>query len=72
MTLKDHENRFIEQCKRDFKSLTFESEQLLRYGYSMGVDELGPVAYNAGIDTQRARVLNALGATRAQNKLPPK
>lgn len=63
MTQKDREDRFIERCKKEFGTLTWESELLLRYGYSVGADELGCVAYAEGIDAQRDRVLDALGAT---------
>ena len=63
MTQKDHENRFIERCKKEFGTLTWESELLLRYGYAAGATELGDVAYKEGVEIQRERVLDALGAT---------
>lgn len=62
MTERDREDRFIERCKKDFGKLTYESELLLRYGYSAGASELGQVAYVEGVEAQRDRVLDALGA----------
>lgn len=71
MTQKDREDRFVDQCKKEFGTLTWESELLLRYGYSAGADELGRVAYAEGVDAQRANVLQALGAAaRKERSLP--
>lgn len=67
MTERDREDRFIERCKQDFGTLTWESELLLRYGYSAGASELGKIAYVEGVEAQRVRVLDALGAS-AQKK----
>ena len=61
MTLKEREDRFIETCKESMP-VTFESEILLRFGYSSGARELDEVAYARGMEVQRARVLGALGA----------
>lgn len=62
MTTKDREDRFIEQCRKDFGVMSYESELLLRYGFTAGVAELGPVAFAAGVRAQRERVLESLGA----------
>ncbi len=62
MTQKDREDRFIAKCKKDFGVLSWESEMLLRYGYSAGAAELGSVAFDEGMDAQRESVLSALGA----------
>ena len=71
MTQKDREDRFIEQCRKDFGVLTWESELLLRYGFSAGADELGRVAYAEGMDAQRSRVLDALGAAARKGRALP-
>ena len=71
MTQKDREDRFIERCKKEFGVLTWESELLLRYGYSAGADEMGNVAYAEGVDVQRNRVLDALGATARKERFLP-
>ena len=62
MTLKDRENRFIEECRNDFGVLTWESEMLLRYAFACGAQEVGRVAYASGVQAQRERVLSVLGA----------
>ena len=62
MTLKERENRFVEECRKDFGVLTWESELLLRYAFSRGAQEVGRVAYAGGMEAQRSRVLEALGA----------
>ena len=62
MTLKQRENRFVEECRKDFGVLTWESELLLRYAFSRGAQEVGRVAYAGGMEAQRSRVLEALGA----------
>lgn len=59
---KVREDRFIEQCKKHFGKLTWESELLLRYGFAAGAEELGRVAYSEGVEAQRTSVLDALGA----------
>ena len=71
MTQKDREDRFIERCKKEFGALTWESELLLRYGYAAGANELGRVAYAEGIDAQRDRVLDALGASARKESFLP-
>lgn len=71
MTQKDHEDRFIEKCRKDIGTLTYESELLLRHGFSAGAQELGRVAYACGINEQRDKVLDALGAApRKEHVLP--
>jgi hypothetical protein len=71
VTERDREDRFIERCKKDFGALTYESELLLRYGYSAGASELGQIAYVEGVEAQRDRVLDALGAaSQKQQGLP--
>ena len=71
MTQKDREDRFIERCKKEFGVLTWESELLLRYGYAAGADEMGNAAYAEGVDVQRNRVLDALGATARKERFLP-
>lgn len=71
MTQKEREDRFIEKCRKDFKELNWESEQLLRFGYSSGAAELGRVAYVSGQDAQRERVLDALGAVASKETALP-
>lgn len=71
MTQKDHEDRFIEQCRKTIGTLTWESEMLLRYGFAAGAQELGRVAYASGIDAQRTQVLEALGALPRKTGAPP-
>jgi len=68
MTRKEHEDRFIAQCKTTFGVLTFESELLLRYGYSTGAQERGRVAFAEGVREQREQVLGA--ATAEMKELP--
>lgn len=63
MTLKDREDRFIEACRKDFNDLTFESERLLRWGFSHGAEELFHDAFEMGARAQRESVLRLLGAT---------
>lgn len=63
VTQKEREDRFIERCRKEFGVLTWESELLLRYGFSVGASELSKAAYAAGVETQRAAVLDVLGAT---------
>ena len=71
MTDKEREDRFIERCKKDFGTLTWESELLLRYAYAAGASELGRVAFAEGVEVQRHRVLDALGASAQKvNVLP--
>jgi len=62
MTLREREDRFIEKCRKDFGSLGFETEQLLRYGFSAGAQELEQAAFVEGVEAQQVRVLQALGA----------
>lgn len=64
MTLKEREDRFIKKCEKDFGKLTFESEQLLRYGFSNGASELDQAAFAEGVEAQQARALKALGVTK--------
>ena len=71
MTQKDREDRFIERCKKEFGTLTWESELLLRHGYTAGANEMGCVAYAEGIDDQRDRVLDALGAAARKESFLP-
>ena len=47
---KDREDRFIERCKKEFGTLTWESELLLRYAYAAGANELGRAAFAEGND----------------------
>jgi hypothetical protein len=63
MTRKDYEDAFIERCKKEngFR-MTFETEILLRYGYSEGAAEMGRIGFVAGVTRQKADVLAALGA----------
>ena len=71
MTQKDHEDRFIEQYRKNIGTPTWESELLLRYGFAAGAQELGRVAYASGVDAQRTQVLEALGASpRKAHTLP--
>ena len=62
MTLKEREDRFVAKCRKDFKDLSFETEQLLRYGYSQAALELSPIAFYDGTEYQRELTLAALGA----------
>jgi len=62
MTLREREDRFIEKCRKDFGSLGFETEQLLRYGFSEGAQELDNAAFVEGVAVQQIRVLQAFGA----------
>lgn len=71
MTQKEHEDRFIERCRKKFGGLTFESELLLRYGFAAGADELGTIAYASGVETQRGAVLDALGAVASKKAALP-
>lgn len=71
MTDKEREERFIEKCKKDFGTLTWESELLLRYAYAAGAAELGRVAYAEGVEVQRDRVLDALGASAKKERFLP-
>lgn len=71
MTDKEREERFIEKCKKDFGTLTWESELLLRYGYAAGATELGRVAFTEGVEVQRDRVLDALGASAKKERFLP-
>ena len=71
MTKKDREDRFIEQCRKDFGALTTEAELLLRYGYMAGADEMGGVAYINGVTAQRHLVLDALGAVESKKSPLP-
>ena len=71
MTQKDREDRFIERCKKEFGTMTWESELLLRYAYAAGANELGHVAYAEGVDDQRARVLDALSAAARKERALP-
>lgn len=71
MTQWDRQDRFIERCRKEFGSLTCEAEMLLRHGFTAGADELGTVAYAAGVGAQRGAVLDALGAVaRKETPLP--
>ena len=71
MTERDRENAFIERCKQDLGTLTWESELLLRYGYAAGTSELGQIAYVKGVEAQRERVLDALGAASKKKQALP-
>ena len=71
MTERDREDRFIERCKQDFGTLTWESELLLRYAYSSGASELGQIAYVEGVEAQRNQVLDALGASAKKARFLP-
>jgi len=66
MTLKEHENHFIERCRKEFGALAFDAEMLLRYAYTAGANELGTLRFYEGVDTQRDAVLAALGAMSAK------
>lgn len=70
MTRKDLENRFIEQCKKDFGSLTWEHELIFRYGFAAGASALGDAAWGDGYATHRAEVLDAIGAVARPEKKP--
>lgn len=70
MTQKEREDRFIEQCRKNFGSLSYESELLLRYGYAAGATELGRIAYAHGKQVQRDNVLVALGSVAATKDDP--
>lgn len=69
MTLKERENRFVEECRKDFGVLTWESELLLRYAFARGAQEVGRAAYAGGVQAQREHVLAALGAA-SQEEIP--
>lgn len=71
MTLKERENHFIEECRKDFGALTWESELLLRYAFSRGAQKVGRVAYAGGMQAQRDRVLEALGASAKEEVSEP-
>ncbi len=71
MTQKEREDRFIDRCRQEIGTLTYEAELLLRYGFSAGADELSTVAYTAGIDAQRETVLGALGAVARKETARP-
>jgi hypothetical protein len=71
MTQKDHEDRFIEKCRKDFGALTWESELLLRYGFSTAAAELGRIAYAEGMEAQRSQVLDVLGAASQKERVRP-
>jgi hypothetical protein len=62
MTLQERENRFIQECRKNFGTLTFEAEQLLRWGFSRGAEELSHAGFLHGVRAQRGYVLEALGA----------
>jgi hypothetical protein len=71
MTLQEHENHFIERCRKEFGALTFDAEMLLRYAYTAGANELGTLRFHQGVDAQRDTVLEALGAcARKETFLP--
>lgn len=70
MTQKDRENCFIARCRKAFDGLTWEAEQLLRYGFAVGAEELGRAAFVEGMDAQRGQVLEALGVARKACALP--
>ncbi len=71
MTRKDREDRFIDRCRKEFGSLTYESELLLRHGFAAGADELSETAYVAGVEAQRGAVLVALGAMPSSKGVHP-
>lgn len=71
MTLKEREDRFVDECRKDFGNLTWESELLLRYAFARGAQEVGRVAYAGGVEAQRARVLGAIGAAAARDEVQP-
>ena len=71
MTQRDRENCFVARCKKEFGVLTWESELLLRYGFSAGAEELGRVAYDEGVQVQRTQVLDALGAVARKERALP-
>lgn len=68
MTLKEREDRFIDQLKGDGHPMTFESEILLRYGFGAGARELKEAAFEAGVEHQRGTVLASLGAVPARRR----
>lgn len=70
MTRQAREDRFIAQCKKEFGSLSWEAELLLRYGFAAGAAELSNVAYVAGVESQRKNVLDALGAVSSNKEEP--
>lgn len=71
MMLKELEDSFIERSRRDFGGLTPESEMLLRYAYATGAQELGLIAHRQGVNAQRERVLEALGASPRETRPLP-
>jgi hypothetical protein len=71
VTIKEREDRFIERCRKEFGGLSWESEQLLRWGFGSGALELSEAAYVAGMAAQRTNVLAALGAAAEKQELLP-
>lgn len=72
MTNKEREDRFIVKCRQDFKVTTLppESEMLLRYAFTAGVEEMAAIAFDDGVEAQRQTVLHALGAAAGRDVHP--
>ena len=71
VTLKVREDWFVAQFRKECGVLSWQSERLLRHGFAAGANELSRVAYTAGIESQQAAVLDALGAVaRRESALP--
>jgi hypothetical protein len=71
VTIKEREDRFIEETKADGIPMTFETEMIMRYAYSRGASELERVAFDDGAEHQRLNVLAALGAVPAKRMVRP-
>lgn len=56
------EDLFIKQEKERLPGLTYETEIIMRYSFSVGVRRAGAIAYKEGTGDQKRAVLTALGA----------
>ena len=63
MTIREREDRFIQSLERQWgRKINPESEQLLRFGFFAGAEEMSSDAFEDGVARQRDLGLRTIGA----------
>lgn len=61
MSIQELENEFIAEQKKTCPSMTFETEIVMRYAFSVGANRAAEIAYEAGVIHQQRTVQRAMG-----------
>jgi hypothetical protein len=61
--IKQEENKYIDEFKKECPSLSFNNEQLLRVAHSVAAQKFYNLGFNHGVSAQEKSVQQALGLT---------